>query len=146
MFGREKAALALVVDREAEIGRIQDRHALEVELHAARRADAAVHVECDVARVQLPGGIVDRASREQHVEQATFVAVAREPDLIGRAAAGRLGRSKPAPENSNVSAFVSTRASSPYTFTSGAAKVTRPRRSTLLLSTVARSAVIVPSQ
>jgi hypothetical protein len=74
----QKTGLALVVDREREVRRVEDRHAFEIELHAVRGAEPRIRVELDVARVQFPRRVVDRAGREQHFAADMYPAVAAD--------------------------------------------------------------------
>ncbi len=83
----QEAAFAFVVQREGEVRGVQDRHALERELHAVRRADAAVDVEVDVARMQLPRRVLRGACREQHLYQR-HLAAAGNQDFVRRASRG----------------------------------------------------------
>src|SRR5690606_9709413 len=85
---REETALASIVDREREVWRIEDRHALELELHPARPAETPVDVELDVGCEQLPRAVAFGARREEdrrHVERALDAA---DRDLARGASSG----------------------------------------------------------
>src|SRR5690606_38443816 len=88
---RQEAAFAAIVDREREVGGIEDRHALELELHRARRAEALLEVELDLGALDLPRAVPLRARREEERRQGQPALAAADEDVLA-GAARRSGR------------------------------------------------------
>jgi hypothetical protein len=63
----EKAALALVAQREGQPGQIEQGHALEIHARRTPGADALLGVERDAPGTNLPCFVIFRAGREFHV-------------------------------------------------------------------------------
>src|SRR5690606_19088299 len=88
---REKTAFPPIVDREREVRRVQDRHALELELHRSRGAEALLEVELDLGPLELPGAIALRAGGKEERRQRQPALAAADQDVVARSAGG-LGR------------------------------------------------------
>src|SRR5690606_10789321 len=83
---RQEAAFAAIVDREREVRGIEDRHALELELHRACRAEALLEVELDLGALELPRAVPLGARREEERRQGQPALGAADEDVLAGAA------------------------------------------------------------
>src|SRR5690606_39674760 len=84
----QAAALAAVVDRKREVRCVKDRHALDLELHVPRGAEALLEVELDLGPVEPPRPVAFRACREEERRQRQPPLGAADDDVLARSARG----------------------------------------------------------